>query len=167
MMIKQTAVVIAILAGLFGCQQKQEDQAAHDAKVAQQAREELLKELKAKEEAKRQAAQEKEAKFSKVGIQTTQDGKIIIDTNRTKHYFKTIAEKWKQKADKLASDLQKGMIDEKEAGIEVSDKRIVVDLNKTESFLMRWTKKMENFVKEVDKTAQVLQFDINNSIKIK
>ena len=155
-MVKQTAVVLAILIGLAGCQQKQEDQAAHDAKVAQQAREALLKELKAKQE-----------KFSKIGIQTTEDGKIIIDTNRTKHYFESIAETWKQKADKLAADLQKGMVDEKEIGIEVNDTRVSVDLNKTQSFLEKWTKKMESFVKEMDETAKMLEKDINASVEIK
>ena len=161
-MVKQTAVVLAILIGLTGCQQKQEDQAAHDAKVAQQAREALLKELKAKEEAKR-----KQEKFSKIGIQTTEDGKIIIDTNRTKHYFESIAETWKQKADKLAADLQKGMVDEKEIGIEVNDTRVSVDLNKTQSFLEKWTKKMESFVKEMDETAKMLEKDIYASVEIK
>ena len=92
-MVKPTVIAVAVLVVLAGCQQKQEDQAAHDAKVAQQAREALLKELKAKEEAKRKAAQKKEAKFSKIGIQTTDDGKIIIDTNRTKRYFDSIAKK--------------------------------------------------------------------------
>jgi len=161
-MVKHTAVVLAVLIGLAGCQQKQEDQAAHDAKVAQQAREALLKELKAKEKAK-----QKQEKFSKIGIQTTRDGKIIIDTNRTKHYFESIAATWKQKADKLAADLQKGMIDEKEMGIEVNDTRVSVDLNKTQSFLEKWTKKMERFVKEMDETAKMLEKDINASVEIK
>ena len=144
-----------------GCQKKQEDQAAHDAKVAQQAREALLKELKAKEE-----AQKKKEHFSKIGIARTPDGKIIIDTNRTTHYFRSIAEQMKAKADKLAADLQKGMVDEKEAGIEINDTRISIDLNKTESFLQKWTKKMEGFVKEMNSVAKGLEHDINESVEI-
>jgi len=145
-----------------GCQKKQEDQAAHDAKVAQQAREALLKELKAKEE-----AQKKKEHFSKIGIARTPDGKIIIDTNRTTHYFRSIAEQMKAKADKLAVDLQKGMVDEKEAGIEINDTRISIDLNKTESFLQKWTKKMEGFVKEMNSIAKGLEHDINESVEVK
>ena len=144
-----------------GCQKKQEDQAAHDAKVAQQAREALLKELKAKEE-----AQKKKEHFSKIGIARTPDGKIIIDTNRTTHYFRSITEQMKAKADKLAADLQKGMVDEKEAGIEINDSRISIDLNKTESFLQKWTKKMEGFVKEMNSVAKGLEHDINESVEI-
>jgi outer membrane murein-binding lipoprotein Lpp len=160
---KYTIVWVIIGALLVtGCQKKQEDQAAHDAKVAQQAREALLKELKAKQE-----AQKKKEHFSKIGIARTPDGKIIIDTNRTTHYFRSIAEQMKAKADKLAADLQKGMVDEKEAGIEINNSRISIDLNKTESFLQKWTKKMEGVVKEMNSVAKGIEYDINESIEVK
>ena len=146
-----------------GCQQKQEDQAAHDAKVAQQAREQLLQELKAKEEAECKARKEaeKKGKLAKAGIETTPDGKIIIDTNKTKTYFQKLAESMRLKMEKLSEDMQKGVIEEKEAGIEVSETHIEIDLNKTQTFLEKWSRKMEEFAKEFDKIAN----EIDNTTK--
>ena len=144
-----------------GCQQKQEDQAAHDAKVAQQAREALLKEIKAKEKAKNQEMQQKQGRLANAGIVTTPDGKIIIDTNKTKSYFQQIAAQMKAKADKFAADMQKGIIEEKEAGIEVSEDHIVIDLNRTKGFLEKWANKVEDFAKEFDTITN----EINNTAK--
>jgi len=162
---KQFMLATLVLFALVGCDQKKEDQAAHDAKVAQQAREQLLKELKAKEEAQKKAqeAQKTENKLSHFGVTTTPDGKIIIDTNKTKTYFEQFAKKIKEKADKLAKDMQKGMIEEKEAGIEVSQDKIVIDVNKTKGFMESWAKKMETFVKEMDEVAKSIETDLNVS----
>ena len=159
-------ILAALLLFVFtGCDQKQEDQAAHDAKVAQQAREQLLKELKAKEEAQKKAqeAQKAENKLSHFGVTTMPDGKIIIDTNKTKTYFEKLAKQMKEKMDKLAKDMQKGMIEEKEAGIEVSQEKIVIDVNKTKGFMESWAKKMETFVKEMDEVAKSIETDLNVS----
>ncbi|MCF6206811.1 MAG: hypothetical protein L3J47_07985 [Sulfurovum sp.] len=158
---KQFIWLAVLLALITGCDKKQEDQAAHDAKVAQQAREQLLKELKAKEEAKAKEMEVKkeEGILAKAGITKTDDGKIIIDTNQTKSYFQQLAKKMKTKADKLAQDMQKGMIEEKEAGVEVSNEKIVIDVNKTKGFFEQWAKKMETFVKEVDEVARTIEPD--------
>jgi flagellar motor protein MotB len=155
---KQLMTAIIVLFLLSGCNQKQEDQAAHDAKVAQQAREELLKELKAKEEARRKAQQEaqKRDRLSQVGIEKMPDGKIVIDVNRTKSFFQQLAARIKHKTDKLAKDMERGIIEEKEAGIEINETHIEIDLNKTESFLEKWSRKMEEFAQEFDKIANQL-----------
>jgi len=140
---------------LSGCQQKQEDQAAHDAKVAQEAREALLQELKAKEEAERKIQKEieKKGKLAEVGIETTPDGKIIIDTNKTQSFFQKLAEKMKHQLDKLNKDMERGMIEEKEVGIEINETHIEIDINKTQTFLEKWSQKIESFAKEFDKIA--------------
>jgi len=165
---KQFMLATLVLFALVGCDQKKEDQTAHDAKVAQQAREQLLKELKAKEEAQKKAqeaqkAEKAENKLSHFGVTTTPDGKIIIDTNKTKTYFEQFAKQMKEKMDKLAKDMQKGMIEEKEAGIEVSQDKIVIDVNKTKGFMENWAKKMETFVKEMDEVAKSIETDLNVS----
>jgi len=167
---KQFILAIVVLFALVGCDQKREDQAAHDAKVAQQAREALLKELKAKEEAQKKAeeakrleAQKRENKLSNFGVTTTPDGKIIIDANKTRNYVEQLAKKMKAKVDRLAKDMQKGVIKEKEAGIEVSEEKIVIDVNRTKSFLEKWARKMEGFVKEMNKVAKTIEKDLNVS----
>jgi len=162
-------IVLLAVASLLvtGCGKKEEDQAAHDAKVAQEAREALLKELKAKEEAERKAreAAAQKSKFSHIGVTTTPDGKIVIDTNKTKTYFEKLAKQMKEKMDKLAKDMQKGVIQEKEAGIEVSEEKIVIDVNRTKGFLEVWAQKMESFVKEMDEVAKSIETDLNASVK--
>jgi len=159
---KQFMLAALVLFALVGCDQKKEDQAAHDAKVAQQAREELLKELKAKAEAeKKMNNSEDQSTLAHAGIVTTPDGKIIIDTNRTKSYFQQIAAKMKSKADKFAADMQNGIIEEKEAGIEISEDHIVIDLNRTKGFLEKWADKVEAFAKEFDTITD----EINNTAK--
>jgi len=154
---KYALLSILILFSLSGCQDKKEEQAQHDAKIAQEARAELLKELKAKEEAKKKQEElEKKNKFSKIGI-TTEDGKIIIDTNKTKGFFKDVANKIKTEMDKMSKDLEKGLIKNDEAGIELNETHINIDLNKTKNFLDTWGKKMQEFVKEFEDIAK--EFD--------
>ena len=157
----------ALLTGCEQKQEKQETQAEHDAKVAQQAREALLKELKEKEQPKKQTASESEppGKLEHLGVTATPDGKIIIDTNRTKSYLEQLAKRMKAKADELAKEMQQGAITEKEAGIEVNESKIVIDLNKTQRFMEKWAKKMQGFVKEMDETAKMLEKDMNVSVE--
>jgi len=154
---KYILLTIILLLSLSGCQNKKEDQAQHDAKIAQEARAQLLKEQA--EAKQKQAELEGNNKYSKIGI-TTEDGKIIIDTNKTKDFFKDIAIKMKDKMEKLSKDLEKGMIKDKNAGIEVNETHIHIDLNKTKSFLDNWGKKMQGFVKEFDDIVK--EFDNQN-----
>ena len=136
---------------LSGCQDKKEDQVQHDAKIAKEARTQLLKEQT--EAKKKQEELEKSSKYSKIGI-TTEDGKITIDTNKTKHYFKDLAHQMKMKMDKMSKDLEKGIIKNKEAGIDMDETHINIDLNKTKTFLDTWAKKMQGFAKEFDNIAK-------------
>ena len=136
---------------LSGCQDKKEDQAQHDAKIAQEARTQLLKEQA--EAKQKQEELEKNNKYSKIGI-TKEDGKIIIDTNKTKSYFKDLAHQMKTKMDKMSKDLEKGIVKNEEAGIEMDETHINIDLNKTKNFLDTWGKRMQGFVKEFDNIAK-------------
>ncbi len=158
---KQLLLTMILLFSFSGCQDAKEKQAQHDAQVAQQAKAEVLAELKAKEEAKRKKELEaqKNSKLSKIGI-TAEDGKIIIDTNKTRDFFKDVATKMKHKMEKLSNDLEQGMIKDKNAGIEVDETHINIDLNKTKSFLDNWGEKIQGFVKEFDNIAK----EINNTV---
>jgi len=155
---KYTFVTIVLASTLLftGCQQK--SQKEHDAKVAQQAREALLKELKAKEEAqkKKEAELEKQSKLSQIGFKKTPDGKIIIDMNKTKSYFQNLAQQMQAKVEQMNRELESGNISEKEAGIEVNQTHIYIDLNKTKSFLDIMGKKMQGYVKEFESVVQEL-----------
>ncbi len=141
---KYVLLSIFILFSLSGCQDKKEDQAQHDAKIAQEARDQLLK-----EQAEEKQKAEQNSTYAKVGI-TSKDGKITIDTNKTKSYFQDLALQVKTKVEKMSKDFEKGIIKNDEAGIEVDETHINIDLNKTKSFLDNWVKKMQGFIKEFD-----------------
>ncbi len=157
---KYILLSLILLFSLSGCQDKKEDQAQHDAKIAQEARAQLLKEQA--EAKKKQEELAKDNKYSKIGI-TQKDGKIIIDTNKTKSYFKDLAHQMKTKMDQMSKDLEKGIIKNKEAGIEMDETHINIDLNKTKTFLETWGKKMQGFVKEIDNITK--EFDNHNNNK--
>ena len=149
-----SVLTLTILLALSGCQDKQESQAEHDAKVAAQAKAELRAELRKAEE-ERAKAQEKESKLAHIGITTT-DGKLIIDTNKTKSYFQKLAEKLKTHADKFAKELESGDINNSEAGIIVTETKINIDINKTKSFLETWEQTIEQYAKEFKKMTEEL-----------
>jgi len=116
---------IILLLFLSGCQDSKEKQAKHDAKVAQQAREELLAELKAKEEAKK--AEQNDTKLSKIGI-TMNDGKITIDTNKTKEFFQDMTKNIGDKIKKMSKELQEGTIENKDAGVDLNESHINIGI---------------------------------------
>lgn len=151
-MTKKSLITIATLFTFSGCQNAKENQAEHDAKVAAQAKAELRAELKKEQEEKARQHEEElkqNNKLVNMGI-TTDNGKLIIDTNKTKDFFQKMAANIKVHADKFAKNMQKGVIDDKEAGIEVNETHINIDLNKTKSFLDTWSKTIEGYAKEFD-----------------
>jgi len=155
-MTKKLLISIVLLLSFSGCQNAKENQAEHDAKVAAQAKEELRAELKKEQEEKARQHEEELAKNNKlahIGI-TTDDGKVIIDTNKTKDFFRQMATNIKVHADKFAKDMEKGIIDDKEAGIEVNETHINIDLNKTKSFLDSWSKTIEGYAKEFEEMTK-------------
>jgi len=151
-------ITLAILLSLAGCQDKQEAQAEHDAQVAAQAKAELRAELKKEQEERarqKETMVQKENRLSHIGI-TTDNGKLIIDTNKTKSYFQKLAEKLKTHADKFAKDLENGDINNSEAGVVVTETKINIDLNKTKNFLDTWGKTIEQYTNEFKKMTEEL-----------
>jgi len=87
--------------------------------------------------------------LNKLGIETTQDGKIVIEPKKTKEFFERIAkilakegEEFKNKnADLKSEDL----------GIEASKDKIIIDTKKTKSFLERLSKDLEEMAEDISK----------------
>jgi hypothetical protein len=149
---------IAVLFTLTACQNAQENQAEHDAKVAADARAELLIELEAA--ANTEARQKKEEieetnTLAPMGV-VVYDGKLIIDTNQTKTFFQEMAATMKAKADQFAKDLEEGNINNPQAGIEMNQTNINIDLNKTKSFFENWEKTVEGYVKQFEAMTKQL-----------
>jgi ATP-dependent protease HslVU (ClpYQ) ATPase subunit len=154
---KKTLLPLLILLLLSACESK-EDQAKHDAMVAQKARAELMAEIKAKEEVRKKAEEtrKKESKLQKVGIEV-EGSKIIIDTNKTKTFFKQITQKLQKKVEKIQQDLQKGKLEDNQTGIEINQEKIKIDLNKTKGFLESWGKKMQEVMQSVDEVTKQIE----------
>ena len=149
-------VSLLILLSFTGCEDK-EQQAKRDAQIAQQAREELLAELEAKKQ------KEKEhTKLNRMGIHVD-DGTITIDTNKTKEFFYDLGKRMDEQMKKMASDMEKGTIEHKEAGVEISEQHIHIDLNKTRDLLMDWGEQIQVFVQEFDKMAKTLETNSTNT----
>lgn len=153
---KHRLITISVLLALNGCQGDKERQAEHDAKVAQEAREQLLKELKAQEEEK-----EKNSKLSQIGI-TVDKGIITVDTNKTKGFFLDLSSKLEDKMKSISEDINRGAVNEKDAGIEINHTHINIDLNKTKSFLENWKEKIQAFIKEFDSITKEIDEKTNN-----
>jgi hypothetical protein len=150
-------ISLFVLFFFTGCEDK-EAQEKHDAKIAQQAREELLAEM----EAKKVQEKKQTENFNKMGF-NVDNGTIMIDTNKTKIFFNELGKKMDMQMKKMAADIEKGVIETKEAGIEVNDQYIHVDLNKTRDLLLDWGTQIQIFVQEFDKIAETL--DINTTDK--
>jgi hypothetical protein len=116
----------------------------------------FLKEQSQKEKELKQTKQNE--KLSKVGI-SIKENTITIDTNKTKDFFQNIGKKLGDKLKKITEDIQKGMIEEKDAGVKIDETHINIDLNKTKDFLEAWGKKMQGFVKEFDDMAKEMDIE--------
>ena len=150
-------ISLLLLLSFTGCEDK-EQQAKHDAQIAQQARAQLLAELEAKK------AQEKKQnpKLNNMGI-SVEDGTITIDTNKTKDFFNALGKKMDIQMKKMAEDMEKGIIENKEAGVEINEQHIHIDLNKTHDLLMNWGKQIQIFVQDFDEMAKTLEINSTNT----
>ena len=156
-------ITLIMLFSFTGCEDKTKNQAAHDAKIAQQARAELLAELEAnKTQTKKESQEKNETKLSQIGVELN-DGIITIDTNKSNSFFKVLNQKMAAQINKLSKDMEKGVIEAKEAGIEMKEQHIHIDLNKTQNLLLEWGKKMQIFVQEFDEITKTLETNSTNT----
>ena len=87
---------------------------------------------------------------------------ITIDTNKTKEFFNDLNKKWDVQMKKISDDLEKGIIETKEAGVEINEQHIHIDLNKTQNMLEDWGKKIQVFVEEFEDISKDLDNNTSN-----
>ena len=92
-----------------------------------------------------------------------EDGTITIDTIKTKDFFRDLNQKMGKQMTKLSDDMQKGIVETKEAGIEINEQHIHIDLNKTQDLLIDWGKKIQVFVQEFDEMAKTLELNTTHT----
>ena len=92
------------------------------------------------------------SKLEELGIKV-EGSKVIIDTNKTKQFFKQVTKQLQSKVVKIEKELQKGVVEEKDMGIEINKSEVKVDLNKTTQYLKKWKDKIEGLVKDLSDTS--------------
>ena len=93
-----------------------------------------------------------------ISVSITKD----VDTNKTKAFFNDLSKKLDVQMKKISDDLEKGIIDTKEAGVEINEKHIHIDLNKTQNMLEDWGKKIRVFVQEFDEISENIENNNTN-----
>ena len=139
-------IILIALYTLSFSQTKEE--ALHDAKVRQEAREELLLELKQAEMLKKTAK-----KFNKMGL-TIDKNLIILDTNKTTNFFQNLAKSLEDKFNQIHKELESSIGNPKKTGIDINKEHIQIDMNTSKKYLKELEKKMQGFVKEFDNIAK-------------
>ena len=62
----------------------------------------------------------------------------------------------------ISEDINRGAVNEKDAGIEINHTHINIDLNKTKSFLENWKEKIQALIKEFDSMTKEIDEKTNN-----
>jgi len=84
-------------------------------------------------------------KFDNIGIYQ-ENGKIIIDLNKTQEFLKEIAIKLKEEGVKVKEKTKDLNISS--LGIKINKEKIKIDLNKTKTFLEKFSNIMEQITKD-------------------
>ena len=87
----------------------------------------------------------------------------MIDTNKTKNIFIKLGKRMDMHMKKMTEDMEKGVIEHQEAGVDINEQHIHIDLNKTRDFLLNWGQQLQVFVEEFDKMAKTLEINSTNS----
>ncbi|MGC9351467.1 MAG: hypothetical protein ACP5D3_05720 [Sulfurovum sp.] len=87
----------------------------------------------------------------RMGI-SKEDGVITIDTNKTKGFFERIGQQVTREVKRFAEDLDEG----RGAGIEANESQIRIGLHKSEHFLEKWGRKMQDFADELKSLSEEL-----------
>ncbi|SFV54528.1 hypothetical protein MNB_SV-6-1426 [hydrothermal vent metagenome] len=179
---KYILMVSLILFSIFGCESKEEIERA---KRAEAFKQELIAKAKKEQELKAQEAREAEIKAKKDRLKRLKeakeaeerakdpslmnelglsmyDGKLIIDTNKTKKFFSDIG----KKLSITDRELKDGNLTiTKDAGVEITEDSMSIDFNKTGAFLESLGKKIETFSKEFDNLSKSFYNDEKNNTK--
>jgi len=89
--------------------------------------------------------------LQRMGIDV-ESGRIIIDTNRTRHYFKALERQLKAGMHAGMEKVKEHAASVDDIGIHVSKEKVEIDLNKTKHFLKIWGESMKILGKELDQS---------------
>jgi hypothetical protein len=87
--------------------------------------------------------------LNKIGITTTNDGKIIIEPKKTKEFLDKIAKTMKKEAKRIKEENKN--LSAEDIGISAKKDKIVIDINKTGKFLDKLSKDLSETANELEK----------------
>jgi len=89
----------------------------------------------------------------KMGIEVG-DGRIVIDTNRTRSYFEALERQIRHGVDQGVRKARQHASSVDDIGIHVSRDKVEIDLNKTKHFLKIWGESMKILGEELDRSLK-------------
>ncbi len=99
--------------------------------------------------------EKKEKKIlDKLGINTTSDGKIVIEPKKTKEFLDALSGILKRETTKL-KEKNSGLTSE-DLGVKADKDKIIIDTQKTKSFLEKFSKDLEDMATDIEKSVDGL-----------
>ena len=99
--------------------------------------------------------QKKDKKIlNKLGINTTNDGKIIIEPKKTKEFLENLANILKKEGEEFKKK-NRGL-NSQDLGIQANKDKIIIDTKKTKNFLEKLSKDLEEMAKDIEKSVDNL-----------
>ena len=90
-----------------------------------------------------------------LGLQIT-DGRIILDTEKSKIFFESLEKKLREGMREGIQKAKERTPRESDPGIYIRNDRIEIDVNKTKSFMRDWIETMEIIGKEINRSLRSL-----------
>ena len=155
-------ILFIIILSLSGCQSEEEIKKAQEAeRYKQEQIIKLKKELRLEEEKKIAEAEKRErlekernsSTLYQMGL-STDNGKVIFDTNMAKNFFTTIGDRLERASKGI---IENNSSSTKKMGVEIKEHNISIDFNKTKVFLEQWSSKLSSFTKEISSFGEKIE----------
>ncbi len=160
-------LLVAALSLLAGCESKEEREKAKEAIAFKDEQVRSLQSAKEQEkpapqkeekteitlmEPKKEIKEENRSILSQMGIESG-EGKLVIDTHKTKEFFVKLSDDLKEVAGDIKKEIKENNLTiTKSIGIEHNGTSLSIDLNKTKTFFDDLGARVDNFIKEINTT---------------
>ncbi len=94
--------------------------------------------------------------MQKMGLQVDH-GRIILDTKKSKEFFEALGKQLKSGVDQSVQKAKQHAPSGSDLGIQVQGEKVVIDLNRTKSFMKGWVETMEILGRELNRSLAPVQ----------
>jgi hypothetical protein len=96
------------------------------------------------------------SRLESLGIEVD-PGRIIIDTGKAREVLKNLSRQFRQEIAPQHTPGSSSQVSVPKLGIEVSDKKVEIDLNRTKNFLEKWIGVIQTLTQEVNRSLAPLR----------